>query len=846
MPEITHPADRDFSKEELRTLTGARDFLQMEKRCIRKDGETIWIVLTITPVRSADGAVDYCIAMADDVTERRTAGERIRFQARLLDAVEQAVIATDVEGRITYWNNYAEKVYGWRADEVMGRNIVDITCPSMSADEAAAVMQKLSAAESWSGEFVVRDRSGRNFPCMVIDSPILDAGGTLTGVVGVSFDLTQRKANEEALRASEERYRSVIEGVDEIIFTVGLDARISSFNRAFETVTGWLREQWVGSILGALIHSDDQAHVEAAFARALEGAEGTPFDARILSSTGDYRTVECIAYTRRNSAGEALEVFGFGRDVTEKRRLDGERAMITSELRLLLESTDEGLYALDTNGRCTLINRAAAALLGYPAEELIGRELHEVIHATGPGEPPCDQSTCPVYRTLLHASTARVDSAVMWRSDGTSFPVEYASAPVIEEGVLSGAVVTFRDITRRKMMEVQLGRANRINRLGRIAGTMAHEFNNVLMGIQPFAAILGRAVAGNPLHEKAVAQITEGVSRGKRVSEEILRFTRHSAPILEAIDLESFVDGLESEARALLANEIEFSIERREGLGVRGDAHQLRQVFINLIVNARDALGGAPGHIRLTIDPASQSIFPFGVVPDPERFAHFVLSDDGCGMTAETQSQLFEPLFTTKRSGTGLGLAFAHQVVQEHGGSILVESTLGKGSRFHVFLPLDTAPSRPIPLQPSVVVDEVQIERVVIVEDDVAVAAGLAAFLELEGIEVNVAATGAVAVDTIARCRPDVVVLDVGLPDMNGTEVYRQLRASWPMLPVLLSTGNVEESHRLSTLADNVVILSKPYSVDSLMTSMKLLVQRAAFPQARQYDERLGGVPVRA
>ncbi|HEX7807743.1 MAG TPA: PAS domain S-box protein, partial [Thermoanaerobaculia bacterium] len=186
LPEITHPADRDFSKEELRTLTGARDFLQMEKRCIRKDGETIWIVLTITPVRSTDGAVDYCIAMADDVTERRTAGERIRFQARLLDAVEQAVIATDVEGRITYWNNYAEKVYGWRADEVMGRNIVDITCPSMSADEAAAVMQKLSAAESWSGEFIVRDRSGRNFPCMVIDSPILDAGGTLTGVVGVS------------------------------------------------------------------------------------------------------------------------------------------------------------------------------------------------------------------------------------------------------------------------------------------------------------------------------------------------------------------------------------------------------------------------------------------------------------------------------------------------------------------------------------------------------------------------------------------------------------------------------------------------------------------------------------
>lgn len=282
------------------------------------------------------------------------------------------------------------------------------------------------------------------------------------------------------------------------------------------------------------------------------------------------------------------------------------------------------------------------------------------------------------------------------RADGTTRIIQGSWERLGDEKGLGARMVgSALDVTEirqateeRKMLERQLEQANRLNSLGRLAATIAHEFNNVLMGIQPFNEVIHKQAANDPKIGKASEQIGKSIQRGKSITQQILRFTRPAPANLQTVDVAEWLAGFVTEMRAMVPESIEIDVAPPEpGLTVRGDPHQLLQVFSNLVLNARDAMKEG-GRIEISVRPPShQSLFSFGVVPTPKRYVHFSVRDTGSGMSAETMNRIFEPLFTTKQHGTGLGLAVTHQIVQQHAGHIFVESELGKGSAFHVFLP---------------------------------------------------------------------------------------------------------------------------------------------------------------
>jgi signal transduction histidine kinase len=238
-----------------------------------------------------------------------------------------------------------------------------------------------------------------------------------------------------------------------------------------------------------------------------------------------------------------------------------------------------------------------------------------------------------------------------------------------------------------ELME-QLEKANRIASLGRLVATIAHEFNNVLMGISPFVELLKRPDMANERRLTALDHMTKSIQRGRRITEEILRFTNPPEPAFEEVPLWQWAESVAHEMQLLLGSQYEltFDVTDRQ-LRARADVGQLHQVISNLVINARDAMPGG-GRITLGIcREAPDSRFDFGVVSHVEHYAHIVVRDEGSGMTAETRRRIFEPLFTTKRNGTGLGLAVAQQVIRQQGGLIFVESEPGKGTAFHIFLP---------------------------------------------------------------------------------------------------------------------------------------------------------------
>lgn len=320
-----------------------------------------------------------------------------------------------------------------------------------------------------------------------------------------------------------------------------------------------------------------------------------------------------------------------------------------------------------------------------------------------------------------------------------------------------------------------------------------------------------------------IDELCERVEMGQeRVPEEILRFTRRMRVVLKPIAFNTLAEETIAEARLVVGSGVQLQVAIQDQLCILGDSSHLQQTFLNLCANARDAMEGK-GTIRFEARRATGTgVYSFGVIEGVEQFGHITVADTGAGMSNEVRRRIFEPLFTTKQSGTGLGLALVHQIITNHGGQIFVESEEGQGTSFHIFLPLSTSPV--VTTQRPLSRDLPHIRRLVLVEDDEHVAFGLSAILQLEGIEVNIAGTGAAAVDLIARTSPDVVLLDVGLPDMTGFDVYKNIAQRWPLMPITFSTGHADVSELGALAAEpHIKYLLKPYDIADLLQVLKSL-----------------------
>jgi two-component system cell cycle sensor histidine kinase/response regulator CckA len=508
-------------------------------------------------------------------------------------------------------------------------------------------------------------------------------------------------------------------------------------------------------------------------------------------------------------------VRGLARDVTD--REEALRALRASErqLRLIIENASDIIGIIDGAGRLQFHSPSTERLLGYPPEALAGRQLSELVDAEDvdrTNEFFEEQSSPDAPVRTIDVRVRHADGSCRWFS--------IIASSVVRSGKATSTIINARDITDRMLLEAQLEQANRLNSLGRLAATVAHEFNNVLMGIQPFADLMQRPGVPPEAIAKGASHITSSILRGKRVALDILRFTNPAEPAFGPVDVVEWWQQLEPEMKASIGNSIELTVSFAQPLAVLADAAQLSQVFSNLISNARHAM---PRGGTLTISgrrgrPGES--FAFGLVPNAERFVYITVQDSGTGMTAAVLQHAFDPLFTTKQNGgTGLGLAVAHQAVKAHGGHIFVESQPGSGSTFHVFLPATdlTATSQAAAIQA-----EQPSGRILIVDDEPYIGEGLAELLRDSASAVEVAATGIAAVTLARTFRPELAIVDIRLPDIDGFEVLKRLRADNPEMKVLFASGHGAPD-AAAYVDRRTGFIQKPFTIDALMVAIAAL-----------------------
>ena len=499
-------------------------------------------------------------------------------------------------------------------------------------------------------------------------------------------------------------------------------------------------------------------------------------------------------------------------------RARAEEALSESEkhFRALIENASDLVMIVSRDGTIEYVSPTADRFLGRTADQTTGAKLKELVH---PGDLELlDQQ---FFRGLQPGDIAAAIVRIpVW--DGPDLTLELFGQRLSAASSDGHLLINCRDVTQRKTLERRLEQANRVSSLGRLAATVSHEFNNVLMGIRSMAEMIVRS--GKP---ELAAKILESVDRGRQVTEEILRYARESPLICSVIDLKRWSEGLAAELRQLLGDRISVQVTS-EDLFVWADPRQLMQVFVNLALNARDAMEDH-GMLSIRIHRADPALARTAGL-DGEMFIEMEVEDTGKGIPPDVMAHIFEPLFTTKKShGTGLGLAVVHQIVEKHGGHIAASSEIGKGTVFHIVLPA---------CEPSRIVESVRPEAsqpppfeaaaisLLLIEDDTIVAEGLKLVLTDLGCAVHVIDRGEGALSAIAQYAPGVVVLDVGLPDMDGTLVFEQIDRHYPDLPVVFSTGHAEAARLQPYLRrPNVSFIRKPYEVADLMAKIQEIIR---------------------
>jgi PAS domain S-box-containing protein len=445
------------------------------------------------------------------------------------------------------------------------------------------------------------------------------------------------------------------------------DAWQQHFGRAGESPIGKTVAEWFGVDHGAKAFEEDIAVLRSA--RPLETIE-------VLPSNGVDRTWFTMRFPIDAMGGETM-AGGVRFDLT--RAILAERRWEESEEKFerLCVAAPDAIISGDEQAQVVFWNPAAEAMFGYAAEEIVGQPWSILL-------VPEDRERFAAPDRWMRRSTRQFTGI---RRDGSRFPAEVALSRWRAEGQ-EFRTCFVRDLTERTRIEADLEHARRVESLGQVAATVAHEFNNVLMAVAPFNGVITKVAGADERVKRATTAIDRAIQRGKSIVDQILRFARAHEPVRVPVDLSRWLAARHEEIAAIAGAGVTVRVTvPRDPAIVSCDVQQIEQVLANLVANAREAMEGS-GTIRITLE--IRDYCPEAILRDGERCARLTVSDSGAGMSAETLARIFEPLFTTKSSGTGIGLALGRRLIEKHGGTITVTSTPGRGSDFVVHLPLVT------------------------------------------------------------------------------------------------------------------------------------------------------------
>ena len=606
----------------------------------------------------------------------------------------------------------------------------------------------------------------------------------------------------------------IVAALPDAVVITGTDRRVLAANQAGADMLGWQIADVVGQAIADNVSPGERSHVASREDHALSG-EPQRYETRIVNHlTGEERDVAVSSGPFRMS-GEIIGTVATLRDITDPKRAQDTLARSEARYRHLVESASDAIVTLDANGRFTTVNHAAENISGYKREELVGQWFAPML-------PDDDLPKALAHFQQALAGETGLFESQFYRKDGEvrTISITY-STPQKDEEVLC----LIRDVTDQKMLQEQIIQSEKMSAIGQLVSGVAHELNNPLAGISAFAQLLLAEKRFPPDQRTAAETIYSEARRASRIVQNLLTFARqHKAEKVPTEINQVLDDTLELRGYELRVRGIDVRREYDDSLpDTMADAHQLQQVFLNLITNAEQAMEQREGHHhRLTVRTRRNS--------DSIRIE---VEDTGAGIPANLIERIFNPFFTTKPtgSGTGLGLSISLGIVREHEGRIWAENPPQAGARFVVEIPI-TEPrlsGEHASIAPAQPVGNDRL-RVLVVDDEASVRVSLQRYLAGKGHEVETTASGEDALVRLKLTKYDAVIVDMRMPDLSGEQLFERLRSNDPAHAerVIFTTGDlVNEQMRRFLDGTGRPCVPKPFEFASFDQALPAARRRA-------------------
>jgi two-component system, OmpR family, sensor histidine kinase VicK len=619
-------------------------------------------------------------------TERALAIERC-FVAATLDSVPALVAVLDTAGRTVRLNHSCMQLTGLSLADAVGRHFIDeVLEPNDRPWADTKLREAVQGQVSGPHETAWRVVGAKSRRVSWTLRPLQGPDDEIQYIVVSGQDVTDQRQVEMALLSSEARYREVVENSLGFVFTCSLEGRLTSLNAFTAETLGYRSEALTGRFVSELLDSAGLAGFQDCL-RTLETKDEWQGALPLRRSDGVYRRIACRA-RRMQLPGERPFLLIHGTDVTEQHEAELALHMAQRQRELILESVGDGIYGIDLEGRITFVNQAGADALGFDPDLLTGRDLQEVIHHSHSDGTPYSKSTNPILQALRRGESIRMRDEVFWRQDGTAFPVEYSANPLMEDGCISGMVVAFQDVSERRRLE---------RMKEEFISTVSHELRTPLTSLR---AALGLVYAGtldkrpekqHQMMEMAIGncdrliRLVNDILDFEKVEKGKLPFFRHP---VEATDLLRRAADIAYSAASQVHITLRVDSQPAE---VLADEERILQVLNELVANA---IKFSPPETTIRLAAYLLPVGPPGV-----EEVSFIVEDQGRGIAPEKLERIFDRFQQGDASdsralgGTGLGLALCRSIVEQHGGRIWAESTLGEGSSFHFTLPAAPKPS---------------------------------------------------------------------------------------------------------------------------------------------------------
>jgi PAS domain S-box-containing protein len=785
-----------------------------------QDGEVRCFETVKAPISDGHGRAAGLVAISRDITERKKTGDALRqSEERLAQAQAMAHIGNwewDVATNKVFWSDEVYRIYGYEPHEV-GPDY-ELVLKALHPETKKLFLEAIDAAlrgvRPFEMDYVFLTKDGKKKTLHTIGKVFRDEAGKPARMVGTVQDITEQKRAEEELRESEGRFRVLFEGAPDAAFLGETDTgRIIDANPAACRLLLRSREQILGLNQKELHPPNMTPSAQELFEQHIRETEkGGPaifLESMVLRSDGKEVPVE-ISAQRVVIRGRPV-LYGVFRDISRRKQAE---AMV----RNILETVDEAFIIIDRDYRIISANRAYARQANLPVEEILGKHCYRISHGSN---VPCHEAgeECAVLHTFEHGEPSTVVHK-HHDKDGNLLYVETKSYPMRDaSGDVVSAIEVINNITEKHLLEEQMLRNQKLEAVGLLAGGIAHDFNNLLQGV--FGGIsLAKQLAGkaDPIY-RHLENAEGALNLSRSLTRQLLTFSKGGEPVKRVISLHSVV--LDAAKFALSGSGVDFQSSIDEGLWpVEADEGQISQVIQNIVLNASNAMpNGGAVTIRacnLPADGDAKSGLEKG------DYVKITIEDTGPGIPESHLARIFDPYFTTKEKGTGLGLATSYSIVKRHSGLLDVHSELGRGSVFAVYLPASRGVSLPdretrgrAPVKGS--------GRILFMDDEEIVRNVARYMLESLGYEPDFAVHGDEAVSKYLKAMQagvpyGAVILDLTIRGgMGGVETIKRIREQDPAVKAIVSSGYSDEpfAQRYEEMGFQAV-LNKPYEAESL------------------------------